>query len=128
MKLWEIESRAPMIASAADEVNNLIANFERPEGLTDEEWQIHPVNYFGPDVLKPHYEAMEQFKVFPYDPAASAELDILRKQTEAFLADSKTLEEALDAAQSDMEAQIGNPYDNLVYPLPSGKRRASRKV
>jgi multiple sugar transport system substrate-binding protein len=111
VELWKMESRAPLIASARDEVYNLIADYERPEELTDEEWLIHPINFFGPDVLKPHYEAMEQFKVFPYDPAASAELDILRKQTEAYLADSKTLEEALESAQSDMEAQLGNPYD-----------------
>jgi multiple sugar transport system substrate-binding protein len=109
--LWEMESRAPMIASARDAVNDLIAEFERPEGMSDEDWAIHPINYFGPDVLKSHYEAMDVFKVFPYDPAASAELDILRKQTEAFLAGTKTLEEALQSAQSDMEAQIGNPYD-----------------
>jgi hypothetical protein len=111
IELWKTESRAPMIASARDEVYNLIADFERPEGLTDEEWQIHPINYFGPDVLVPHYEALELFKVFPYDPSASAELDILRKQTEAYLAGTKTLEKALADAQSDMEAQIGNPYE-----------------
>lgn len=111
VELWKMESRAPMIASARDSVYVLIADFERPEGLTDEEWQIHPINYFGPDVLVSHYEALELFKVFPYDPAASAELDILRKQTEAYMADAKTLEEALADAQSDMEAQIGNPYE-----------------
>jgi ABC-type glycerol-3-phosphate transport system substrate-binding protein len=111
VRLWESESRAPMIASARDRVYELIAEFERPEELTDDQWAVHPINYFGPEVLKPHYEAMEYFKVFPYDPMASAELDIIRKHTESFLADQETLEEALAGAQSDMEAQLGNPYE-----------------
>ncbi len=109
--LFEYESRAPMIASARDEVLEMVANFEKPAELTDEEWKIHPINYFGPTVLDSHYEAMNDFKVFPYDPAASAELDILRKHTESFLAQKETLEEALAGAQGDMEAQIGNPYE-----------------
>ena len=112
VELWKTQSRAPLIKSGRDAVLPLIDGFERPEELSDEEWQTHPINYFGPDVMDAHYEHLDNhFRLFPYDPAASAELDILRKHTEAFLADGETLEEALAGAQSDMEAQLGNPYE-----------------
>jgi hypothetical protein len=48
--------------------------------------------------------------VFPYDPKASAELTILRRHAEAYLADKETLEKALAGAEADMKAQLGNPY------------------
>ena len=83
----------------------------RPSGLTDAEWAASPVNYFGTEYLSKILAAMENFAVFPYDPHAEAELNIMRAQTEAMLAGKLSVEEALAAMESDMQNQIGNPYE-----------------
>jgi hypothetical protein len=83
---------------------------QRRDGMTDAEWAALPVNYFGKDFMKPVVESLNTFRVFPYDPAAQAELDIMRRQTEGFLAGRTSLDQALAGMDADMKRQIGNPY------------------
>jgi len=107
---WKTKGSYPNTKSGRDKVAELAKGYERPEGLTDEEWAVQPINFFGSDYMEAHFEALDYLRVFPYDPMASAELDLLRKHTEAYLAGQEKLDEALAGAQSDMEAQLGNPY------------------
>jgi len=111
VEYWKMHGAVPVTKSAQEALRKLIPTMERPEGMSDEEWKVAPVNYFGKEFMEPVFAAMDLLKVFPYDPSASAELTILRQHTEAYLADKETLEEALAGAQKDMEAQIGNPYE-----------------
>jgi ABC-type glycerol-3-phosphate transport system substrate-binding protein len=108
---WAENSRMPKTKSGKEEVLKRVETYERPEGMSDEDWTIAPINFFGKDFMDAHFQAMDYIEVFPYDPMASAELDILRKHTEAYMGGSASLEEALSGAQADMEAQLGNPYE-----------------
>jgi hypothetical protein len=48
--------------------------------------------------------------VLKYDPAASKGLDIINQWLQKYLAGTD-LDTALKSAQSDMETQIGNPFN-----------------
>lgn len=108
---WSTRGTIPGIQSAVSQVQELSANPERPEGLTDEEWQVTPANFYGPGFMDPIIASMENFQVFNYDPMAQAQLDIMRRRTEAYIANRASLDEALDGMEADMERQLGNPYD-----------------
>jgi ABC-type glycerol-3-phosphate transport system substrate-binding protein len=107
---WKQSARLPNTNAAKDKVFELIETYGRPADMKDEDWAVQPINFFGKTYLDAHFEAMNYLRVFPYDPKASAELDLLRKHTEAFLAGQETIDQALAGAQADMEAQLGNPY------------------
>jgi ABC-type glycerol-3-phosphate transport system substrate-binding protein len=110
VEYWKFNGTPPSTKSAQDEVRKAVATMERPTGISDADWAANPVNYFGRDFMEPTFKAMDVMKVFPYDPKASAELTILRRHAEAYLADKETLEKALAGAEADMKAQLGNPY------------------
>jgi len=110
VEYWKFNGTPPSTKSAQDEVRKAVATMERPAGISDDDWAANPVNYFGRDFMEPTFKAMDAMKVFPYDPKASAELTILRRHAEAYLADKETLEKALAGAEADMKAQLGNPY------------------
>ena len=107
---WERTGTPSVLRSAQQDMLQRSAEMTRPAGITDAQWAVMPNNYFGRDFLKPILELFDVFNVFPYDPAAQAELDILRRETEFYIAGRKTKEQALQSAQSTMQAQIGNPY------------------
>jgi ABC-type glycerol-3-phosphate transport system substrate-binding protein len=100
----------PSVKSALPVVRERNANLKRPDGITDAAWAATPAVFFGPEVFEAGVKSMDVVKVFPYDPKALAELAIMQKHSQAFIADKETLEQALAGAQSDMEKQIGNPY------------------
>jgi ABC-type glycerol-3-phosphate transport system substrate-binding protein len=94
-----------------DAIREITASMKtKPADMKDDDWKVAPVNFFGVDFMDPINKALEVLKVFPYDPKAQAELDILRKHCEAFIADKETLDQALAGAEGDMKAQLGNPY------------------
>jgi multiple sugar transport system substrate-binding protein len=101
----------PITNSGLAELATRAENPTKPEGMSDEDWAQDPLNFWG--TLLPEYmgKSYEYYNVFPYDPAAAAELDILRQYTEQYIAGDLSLEDALKGAQADMEMQIGNPYD-----------------
>ncbi len=107
---WVRTGAPPAVKSAVAEVNERARSMQRRDGMTDAEWAALPVNYFGKDFMKPVVESLNTFRVFPYDPAAQAELDIMRRQTEGFLAGRTSLDQALAGMDADMKRQIGNPY------------------
>jgi ABC-type glycerol-3-phosphate transport system substrate-binding protein len=107
---WERTGTPSVLRSAQQDMLQRSASMTRPAGMADAQWAAMPNNYFGRDFLRPILASFDQFNVFPYDPAAQAELDILRRETEAYIGGRKTKEQALASAQSTMQAQIGNPY------------------
>ena len=107
---WERTGTPTVLRSTRAEMLDRSAKMTRPADMTDAQWNVLPVNYFGKDFLRPILNSFEHFNVFPYDPAAQAELDIMRRETEAYIAGNKTHEQALQSMQSTMAARIGNPY------------------
>jgi ABC-type glycerol-3-phosphate transport system substrate-binding protein len=108
---YEATGMTPLMKSAHDEFLEKAANPERTEGMSDEDWAAHPANFFGPGYFEAELASYDYVKVFPYDPSAAAEIDILRNWLIRYMADEVELEDALAGAQADMESQIGNPYD-----------------
>ncbi|CAN0587393.1 unnamed protein product, partial [Ectocarpus sp. 12 AP-2014] len=107
---WRNRGTIPGIGSAISQLQELASNVNRPAGLTDEQWQATPGYYYGDGFMDPIVAAMEDFQVFNYDPAAPAELDIMRRRVEPYVSGRTSLDEALEGMQADMERQIGNPY------------------
>lgn len=102
---------APNMKSATAEFLELAANPVRPDGMSDEDWAAQPANFFGPTYFEKEIASFETLKVFPYDPSAGSEIEILRNWLIRYMADEVELDGALAGAQKDMESQIGNPYD-----------------
>ena len=68
-------------------------------------------SYFGPALINAYKAASTSFEVQNYDPAAYKENVIINNALDTFLASgSSDPNSALQTAQSEMEAQIGNPY------------------
>ncbi|MEQ8675486.1 MAG: extracellular solute-binding protein [Aggregatilineales bacterium] len=102
----------PVTRSGLDELSARAENPVQPEGMSDEDWARNQLNFWGTDLIDAMAASYDVFQIFPYDPAASTELEILRQHMESLLAGRhETVQDALDAAQADMESQIGNPYE-----------------
>lgn len=110
VEIWKLTGTVPMTKAGQDAVSKAIPNMTRPQGMSDAAWAALPVNYFGKDLMDTSYKAIDFMKIFPYDPKGQAELDLLRKHTEAYLAGQETLDGALAGAEADMKAQLGNPW------------------
>ncbi|WP_227287732.1 extracellular solute-binding protein [Boseongicola sp. H5] len=107
---WQTRGTIPGTTSALSQLQELASNVTRPADMTDEQWQLTPGYYYGDGFMDPIIAAMEDFQVFQYDPAAPAQLDIMRRRVNPYVSGNSTLEEALEGMQADMERQIGNPY------------------
>jgi ABC-type glycerol-3-phosphate transport system substrate-binding protein len=101
----------PMIKSAKDEFLELSKSPVRPDGMSDADFALLPGNYFGPEVAIRELESYEYVKVLQYDPQASKGLDIMNQWLRKFVNGEADLQAALGSAQSDMEMQIGNPFE-----------------
>jgi multiple sugar transport system substrate-binding protein len=103
----------PITISGLAEIAALAKNPVKPEGMSDQDWATDPLNFWKTTLPEMMRESYDVFQVYPYDPVASAELDIMRQHAEALLAGRHAdVQEALEAAQADMASQLGNPYDN----------------
>ncbi len=107
---WKRTGNPLSIKSVRPQMVEAAQTMKRPDGMTDAQWALTPVNYFGRNFLDPIFKAFEGFHVPPFDPAAANELAILVRQAEAFLAGKKSRDQALQDMAADMKAQIGNPY------------------
>lgn len=68
-------------------------------------------SYFGPSLIQAFQAASPAYKVFPYDPAALKEISTITSALATFLASaSSDPTAALQTAQEQLTAQIGNPY------------------
>ena len=107
---WERTGNPMAIKSVRPQILEQAKTMKRPAGMSDAEWALVPVNYFGADFMQPIFNAFEGYQVPAFDPAAAAELTLMSRNTEEFLAGKKTRDQALHDMEADMKAQIGNPY------------------
>jgi ABC-type glycerol-3-phosphate transport system substrate-binding protein len=110
MAIFRAEGETPLMKSAQPEVLEEMRNLQRPEDVTEDAFKLHPVNYFGPELMEMEFASYETVRIFPYDPSASVEIPILKGWLDQYVTGQVSLESALTNAQADMEGQIGNPY------------------
>jgi ABC-type glycerol-3-phosphate transport system substrate-binding protein len=70
-----------------------------------------PDPYIGGNYTAETVKSIETFKIFPWDPAAQLELDIIGPYFDGAINGAISIDAALRDAQSDLENQIGNPWD-----------------
>lgn len=107
---WRRTGNPMSITSVRPQILELARTMKRPADMTDAQWALIPANYFGSEFMKPIFSSFDWYHVPPFDPAAAAELALMTRNTEAFLAGKKTRDQALRDMEADMKAQIGNPY------------------
>jgi len=66
--------------------------------------------YIGGDYAGETIKALENFKLFPWDPAAAMELNIVNSYFDAAANGTMSVDDALKGAQADLQNQIGNPW------------------
>jgi multiple sugar transport system substrate-binding protein len=99
---------APVTISGMEQLSREVEN--PPEDLSAKALEV--LDYWGDTFPTMTAESYKYFHNYNYDPSASAELEIFRQHTESLLAGRHaTVQDALAAAQADMESQIGNPYE-----------------
>jgi ABC-type glycerol-3-phosphate transport system substrate-binding protein len=69
-----------------------------------------PDPFFGESLAKAELTALESMKVFPFDPSSDLEFKILNQYLTKHVIDGSDLDSVLKSAESDMDSQIGNPY------------------
>lgn len=67
-------------------------------------------DYFASNIAAVNFEAMEYLEVYPYTPASSQEITIVKQYLDEYLSGNMNIDEALKAAEDDLKNQIGNPY------------------
>jgi multiple sugar transport system substrate-binding protein len=100
----------PLINSAKQLVKDEAAKKEKPAGISDDEWKLFPVNYFGMDLFDAIFETQEYHKVFAYDLSFETEISLLGKYCNDFVAGTTSLADALKSAEDEMRNQIFDPY------------------
>jgi multiple sugar transport system substrate-binding protein len=111
LAIYETTGTTPLLRSAKDDFMALVRDAQKPADMSDADWALQPVNFFGPEFFDRELESYDYVKILPYDPSATAEFPILLDWLNKFLAGDTDLDGALQSAQDDMESQIGNPYD-----------------
>jgi ABC-type glycerol-3-phosphate transport system substrate-binding protein len=92
-----------LVFHAFGEVPNVTAAQSAPSVLDN--------SYFGASLVKAFQAASRTYKVFPYDPAALKEITTINNALSSFLASGSTdPTSALQTAQQQLTAQVGNPY------------------
>ena len=107
--LWKGNGIAPTTVEGKEELLRIIPSLK--ESMTAEEWDNSYLNFYGMDVMEKLFRTTEYIRIFEYDPAYGAEKTILRRHLAGYILGSVSLDEALMRAQTDMEQQIGNPYN-----------------
>jgi len=118
--IWVVPKDAPNAELAADLIAKFAFDPNVRKGVYDLTGKIPPLvsasqddyylnsEYFGD--TSAYFEAMENFSVYPYNPASSQEIPIVGQYLTEYLNGTMKLEEALKAADADLNNQIGNPY------------------
>jgi ABC-type glycerol-3-phosphate transport system substrate-binding protein len=70
-----------------------------------------PDPYIAGDYIGETIKAIETFKLFPWDPAAQFEIEIVTPYFDAAINGNIDIDTALKQAQADLENQIGNPWE-----------------
>lgn len=70
-----------------------------------------PDPFMGASFLPETIKSIETYKLFPWDPCAAQELTIVNSYFDAAVNGKMGVDEALAAAEADLQNQIGNPYN-----------------
>jgi ABC-type glycerol-3-phosphate transport system substrate-binding protein len=108
--MYKLNGFLPVIESAKEPVKAEAAKKERPAGLTDDQWNMSPVNYFGVDYLDTLFKSQEALVIPPYDMAYGNEMTILGEYCNQYVEDKISLSDALKSAEDEMKTQIVDPY------------------
>jgi len=108
--MYKLNGFLPMIESGKEPVKQEAAKKERPAGLTDDQWKMAPINYFGLDYLDTLFKSQEYLVIPPYDMAYGNEMNILGEYCNQYVEDKLSLAEALKAAEDEMKVQIVDPF------------------
>lgn len=85
---------------------------QNTEALKDEELFAESAKgYFGDTFVNAQMAAFDKFGVFNYSPNASAEQDIVCEYFIKAIYGEMSIDDALNAAQADLELMIGNAFD-----------------
>lgn len=118
--IWVIPKDAPHAAEAAELLAKFSYNPDICKAKYDKGGAIPTLvsasldehylsnDYFGD--MSACFKAMENFSVYPYNPASSQELPIVGQYLTEYLNETMDLDAALKAADADLQNQIGNPY------------------
>ena len=123
MGIWIVFKDAPHAALAAD----ILAKYSFDPEFRRAVYSINAVipplvsaktdefyaknDYFGPELQKVYFNALEDLRAYPYEPTFSAEQVIIRDYLNDYLNGNISLDDALKNAETDMVNQIGNAYD-----------------
>lgn len=88
-------------------MNGIIPPLESAK--TDDFYATHA--YFGTALRDVYFEAMETLAAYPYTPTFSAEQKIVVNYLNEYVNGNMTLDDALNASQSDLINQIGNVFE-----------------
>ena len=109
---WKVNGVVtPLLKSAQPAVMDFFQNGAKPANVSDAAWALQPQNFFGKDFQQIEYNSYDTVKVLDYDPSATKEISILLQALENILGGKASVASALAQAQSDMQSQIGNPYN-----------------
>jgi ABC-type glycerol-3-phosphate transport system substrate-binding protein len=67
--------------------------------------------YIAGDYIGETIKAIDTFRIFPWDPAAQLELELVTPYFDQAVNGKMSIDNALKNAQADLETQIGNPWD-----------------
>lgn len=101
----------PITYSGLEKVKSSVASATKPANVSDADWNLKPINYFGIEMVDSIWDTMQYASKFESDPSFNAESNILLNHIMMLIAGSETLDEAIANTQKDLEIQIGNPYD-----------------
>lgn len=101
----------PITYSGVEKVRSSAAVARKPAEVSQEDWNLKPINFFGLEMVDSIWQTMQHANKFESDPSFNAESAILLNHIMMLIAGSETLDEAITNAQKDLEIQIGNPYD-----------------
>lgn len=119
--IWVIPKDAPHAELAAEVIARFAYDPQVRKDVYDLTGKIPPLvsasedeyylssEYFGD--MSGYFEALEQFSVYPYNPSSSQEITIVGGYLTQYLDGAMDLDKALEAADSDLQNQIGNPYE-----------------
>jgi ABC-type glycerol-3-phosphate transport system substrate-binding protein len=114
--IFQSRGTTPKVKSVTAEVLGLIAHAKKPASMSQNDWLLLPQNFYartnGMPYLAVELASYDWLRVFPYDPQATKEFTILQQAMNSLLTGKVSVAQALAQAQSDMQSQIGNPYNS----------------
>jgi ABC-type glycerol-3-phosphate transport system substrate-binding protein len=102
----------PLLKEVSSDVIASIRAARRPSGVSPATWYAQPQNFMGADHYTVEFDSFNYARPFGYDPSAIKEFDMLDQYVSDAMLGHGSVAGALKSAQSDMQHQVGNPYQS----------------